>query len=153
MYGKVAVLIGSESDRETMEAARQYFDYFQIEMDLRVMSAHRNPEEVSKFATSARSNGYHILIGAAGMAAHLAGALKAHSTLPVIGVPLKGGVEDGMDALLSTVQMPKGVPVATMSIGKAGAINAAILTAEILSLNNPTLSEKLQEFKNAGSKL
>ena len=140
MYGKVAVLIGSESDRETMEAARQYFDYFQIEMDLRVMSAHRNPEEVSKFATSARSNGYHILIGAAGMAAHLAGALKAHSTLPVIGVPLRGGVADGMDSLLSTVQMPKGVPVATMAIGKAGAINAAILTAEILSLNNPTLS-------------
>ena len=153
MYGKVAVLIGSESDRETMEAARQYFDYFQIEMDLRVMSAHRNPEEVSKFATSARSNGYHILIGAAGMAAHLAGALKAHSTLPVIGVPLRGGVEDGMDALLSTVQMPRGVPVATMSIGKAGAINAAILTAEILSLNNQTLSEKLQDFKNAGCKL
>ena len=153
MYGKVAVLIGSKSDRETMEAARQYFDYFQIEMDLRIMSAHRNPEEVSKFATSARSNGYHILIGAAGMAAHLAGALKAHSTLPVIGVPLRGGVEDGMDALLSTVQMPKGVPVATMAIGRSGAINAAILTAEILSLNNPTLSEKLQEFKNAGSKL
>ena len=153
MYGKVAVLIGSESDRETMEAARQYFDYFQIEMDIRVMSAHRNPEEVSKFATSARSNGYHVLIGAAGMAAHLAGALKAYSTLPVIGVPLQGGVQDGMDALLSTVQMPKGVPVATMSIGKAGAINAAILTAEILSLNNLTLSEKLQEFKNAGSKL
>ena len=153
MYGKVAVLIGSESDRETMEAARQYFDYFQIEVDIRVMSAHRNPEEVSKFATSARSNGYHILIGAAGMAAHLAGALKAHSTLPVIGVPLKGGVEGGMDALLSTVQMPKGVPVATMAIGKAGAINAAILTAEILSLSNPTLSEKLQAFKNVGSKL
>ena len=153
MYAKVAVLIGSESDREIMEAARQYFDYFHIEMDLRVMSAHRNPEEVSKFATSARSNGYHILIGAAGMAAHLAGALKAHSTLPVIGVPLQGGVGDGMDALLSTVQMPKGVPVATMTIGKAGAINAAILTAEILSLNNPTLSEKLQDFKNAGSKL
>ena len=153
MYGKVAVLIGSESDRETMEAARQYFDYFQIEMDIRVMSAHRNPEEVSKFATSARENGYHVLIGAAGMAAHLAGALKAHSTLPVIGVPLKGGVGDGMDALLSTVQMPKGVPVATMAVGKAGAINAAILTAEILSLQNPTISAKLQEFKNAGSKL
>ena len=153
MFGKVAVLIGSESDRETMEAARQYFDYFQIEMDLRVMSAHRNPEEVSKFATSARNNGYHVLIGAAGMAAHLAGALKAHSTLPVIGVPLKGGVEDGMDALLSTVQMPKGVPVATMAIGKAGAINAAILAAEILSLQNPNLCSKLQEFKNAGSKL
>jgi 5-(carboxyamino)imidazole ribonucleotide mutase len=87
------------------------------------------------------------------MAAHLAGALKAHSTLPVIGVPLAGGIEDGLDALLSTVQMPKGVPVATMAVGKAGAINAAILTAEILSLNNTTLSEKLTEFKNIGSKL
>ena len=117
------------------------------------MSAHRNPEEVSEFATSARSNGYHVLIGAAGMAAHLAGALKAHSTLPVIGVPLKGGIEDGMDALLSTVQMPKGVPVATMTVGKSGAINAAILSAEILSLQNPNLSVKLQEFKDAGSKL
>jgi 5-(carboxyamino)imidazole ribonucleotide mutase len=153
MYGRVAVLIGSESDRKTMEAARQYFDYFQIEMDLRVMSAHRNPEKVSKFAAAARNKGYHVLIGAAGMAAHLAGALKAHSTLPVIGVPLQGGVEDGMDALLSTVQMPKGVPVATMAIGKAGAINAAILSAEILSISNLTLSEKLQEFKNIGSKL
>ena len=153
MNGKVAVLIGSESDREAMETARQYYDYFTIEMDLRVMSAHRNPETVSKFASSARDNGYHILIGAAGMAAHLAGALKAHSTLPVIGVPLQGGIEGGMDALLSTVQMPKGVPVATMSVGKSGAINAAILSAEILSLQNLDLTNKLQEFKNAGSKL
>ena len=153
MHGKVAVLIGSESDREIIESANKYFEYFNIEMDLKVMSAHRNPELVSEFAMSARSNGYDILIGAAGMAAHLAGALKAHSTLPVIGVPLAGGIEDGMDALLSTVQMPKGVPVATMAVGKAGAINAAILSAEILSLNNSNLIEKLQEFKNVGSKL
>ena len=87
------------------------------------------------------------------MAAHLAGALKAHSTLPVVGIPLGGGIEDGLDALLSTVQMPKGVPVATMSVGKAGAINAAILSAEILSLNNKTLSDKLKEFKDIGCKL
>ena len=153
MNGKAAVLIGSESDRDSMEAARKYFEYFDIEMDLRVMSAHRNPDQVSKFATSARENGYHVLIGAAGMAAHLAGALKAHSTLPVIGVPLSGGIEDGLDALLSTVQMPKGVPVATMSVGKSGAINAAILTAEIISLQNSSLVEKLQNFKNSGSKL
>ena len=153
MNGKVAVLIGSESDRKTMESASKYFEYFDIEMDLRVMSAHRSPEEVSQFAKSARTNGYDILIGAAGMAAHLAGALKAYSTLPVIGVPLAGGIEDGMDALLSTVQMPKGVPVATMAVGTAGAINAAILTAEILSLNNSSLAEKLQEFKNSGSRL
>ena len=153
MNGKAAFLIGSESDKETVETSRKYFDYFDIELDLRVMSAHRNPDDVSKFASSARDNGYHVLIGAAGMAAHLAGALKAHSTLPVIGVPLPGGIEDGLDALLSTVQMPKGVPVATMAVGKAGAINAAILTAEILSLNNTTLSEILTEFKNIGSKL
>ena len=153
MNGKAAFLIGSESDKETVETSRQYFEYFDIELDLRVMSAHRNPDDVSKFASSARDNGYHVLIGAAGMAAHLAGALKAHSTLPVIGVPLAGGIEDGLDALLSTVQMPKGVPVATMAVGKAGAINAAILTAEILSLNNTMLSEKLTEFKNIGSKL
>ena len=151
MNGKVAFLLGSESDKETVEVSRKYFDYFDIELDLRVMSAHRNPDDVSKFATSARDNGYHVLI--AGMAAHLAGALKAYSTLPVIGVPLAGGIEDGLDALLSTVQMPKGVPVATMAVGKAGAINAAILTAEILSLNNTKLSEKLTEFKRIGSKL
>ena len=153
MNGKAAFLLGSESDKETVEVSRKYFDYFDIELDLRVMSAHRNPDDVSKFAISARDNGYHVLIGAAGMAAHLAGALKAHSTLPVIGVPLAGGIEDGLDALLSTVQMPKGVPVATMAVGKAGAINAAILTAEILSLNNTKLSEKLTEFKRIGSKL
>ena len=153
MNGKVALLIGSESDRETVETSRKYFDYFDIELDLRIMSAHRNPNDVSKFASSARDNGYHVLIGAAGMAAHLAGALKAHSTLPVIGIPLGGGIEDGLDALLSTVQMPKGVPVATMSVGKAGAINAAILSAEVLSLNNATLADKLKEFKNIGCKL
>ena len=153
MNGKAAILIGSESDRHIMESSCPYYEYFNIEMDLRVMSAHRNPDEVSQFASSARDNGYHVLIGAAGMAAHLAGALKAHSTLPVIGVPLPGGIVDGMDALLSTVQMPKGVPVATMSVGKAGAINAAILTAEIISLQNEKLVEKLNEFKAAGSTL
>ena len=153
MNGKAAILIGSESDRHIMESSRPYYEYFDIEMDLRVMSAHRNPDEVSRFASSARDNGYHVLIGAAGMAAHLAGALKAYSTLPVIGVPLPGGIGDGMDALLSTVQMPKGVPVATMSVGKAGAINAAILTAEIISLQNEKVAEKLNEFKAAGSTL
>ena len=153
MNGKAAVLIGSESDRDIIESSRKYFEYFNIEMDLRVISAHRNPDKVSQFASSARKNGYHVLIGAAGMAAHLAGALKAHSTLPVIGIPLAGGIEGGMDALLATVQMPKGVPVATMAIGKAGAINAAILTAEIISLYNETVAEKLKAFKAAGSKL
>ena len=153
MNGKVAVLIGSESDRDIIESSRKYFDYFDIEMDLRVISAHRNPEDIRQFALTARENGYNVLIGAAGMAAHLAGAMKAHSTLPVIGVPLPGGIEDGLDALLSTVQMPKGVPVATMAVGKAGAINAAILTAEIISLYNKKVINKLNQFKASGSKL
>ena len=153
MNGKVAILIGSESDREIIESAIKYFKYFDIEMDLRVISAHRNPEDIRQFALTARENGYNVLIGAAGMAAHLAGAMKAHSTLPVIGVPLPGGIEDGLDALLSTVQMPKGVPVATMAVGKAGAINAAILTAEIISLYNKKVINKLNQFKASGSKL
>ena len=153
MNGKAAVLIGSESDRDVVETSRQYYGYFGIEMDLMVMSAHRNPDDVREFASSARDNGYHVLIGAAGMAAHLAGALKAHSTLPVIGIPLMGGIQDGMDALLSTVQMPKGMPVATMAVGKAGAINAAILTAEIISLQNDTIAQILIKFKKAGSTL
>ena len=100
MNGKIAVLIGSESDRDIMESANKYYDYFDLEMNLMVMSAHRNPEDVSKFALNARNNGYQILVGAAGMAAHLAGALKAHSTLPVIGVPLPGGISTGIDALI-----------------------------------------------------
>ena len=153
MSYKVAVLIGSETDRQTMESANPYYDYFGIDSEIMVISAHRNPKEVEKFAVNARKNGYSVLVGAAGMAAHLAGALKANSTLPVIGVPLPGGMESGMDALLSTVQMPKGVPVATMAIGKAGAINAAILTAEIFSLQDSSMSDKLTKFKDCGAKI
>ena len=95
MNGKAAVLIGSETDREVMESAIKYYEYFNIIMELKIMSAHRNPTEVSQFASSARTNGYDVLIGAAGMAAHLAGTLKAYTTLPVIGVPLAGGIVDG----------------------------------------------------------
>ncbi len=153
MNGKVAFLIGSETDRELAELSIKYFEYFDINCELKVMSAHRNPNSVGEFASKARNNGFHVLIGGAGMAAHLAGALKAHSTLPVIGVPFPGGVQDGMDSLLATVQMPKGVPVATMTVGKSGAINAAILCAEILSINNNDLIEKLNSFKLNGSKL
>ena len=150
MNGKAAFIIGSETDRNLIESSRKYFEYFNIEMDLRVISAHRNPDEVKIFASSARENGYQVLIGAAGMAAHLAGALKAHSTLPVIGVPLPGGIEGGMDALLATVQMPKGVPVATMGVGKSGAINAAILCAEIFALSDSKILKKLLKFKKSG---
>ena len=109
---KVAVLMGSETDRAVMETALPYLEHFQVPYEVHVLSAHRNPGEVARFAASARDKGFGVLIAGAGMAAHLAGALKAHTTLPVIGVPLPGGVADGLDALLSTVQMPRGVPVA-----------------------------------------
>ena len=150
MKNKVAVLIGSETDRKTIENCINYFNYFKINFEIYVMSAHRNPKKVADFATNARADGYSILIGAAGMAAHLAGALKSNSSLPVIGIPLKGGVVDGLDSLLSTVQMPKGLPVATMSTGKSGSINAAILCAEIFSLNDKDILTKLNEFRQNG---
>ena len=153
MKNKVAFLIGSESDRKIAEASLPYFDYFNISLDLLVMSAHRNPKQVAEFSSNARERGYSILICGAGMAAHLGGAVKANTTLPVIGVPLPGGMMDGLDSLLSTVQMPKGVPVGTMSVGKSGSINAAIFCAEILSLQDSLLKTKLDEFKNNGASL
>ena len=153
MNYKVAILIGSDTDRPLMEASMPYFKFFNINAEIITMSAHRNPDNVGEFSKKARSNGYSVIIGAAGMAAHLAGAIKANTTLPVIGVPLPGGILDGLDSLLSTLQMPKGVPVATVAVGKAGAINAAILCAEILSLNDSLLQNKLQEFKENGAKI
>ena len=153
MENKVAILLGSKTDKPLIEPSLAYYEYFGIDAEVHVMSAHRNPEDVGKFASEARDNGYSILVGSAGMSAHLAGALKAHSTLPVIGIPLPGGMMDGLDSLLSTVQMPKGVPVATVSMGKAGAINAAVLCAEIFSLSNPDLVSKLTAFKKNGCML
>ena len=147
---KVAILLGSISDKHIIDHSVEYFEFFKIDVEIHVMSAHRNPDKVADFAQKARDRGYKILIGGAGMAAHLAGALKANSVLPVIGLPLPGGLQGGIDALLSTVQMPKGVPVATMGVGKAGAINAAILCAEILALSDPSILEKLLTFKKAG---
>jgi 5-(carboxyamino)imidazole ribonucleotide mutase len=153
MSNKVSFLIGSESDRKIVESSLEYFDYFGIDASIKVMSAHRNPSVVENFAKNARSNGYSIIVCGAGMAAHLAGAVKANTSIPVIGVPLPGGMMDGLDSLLSTVQMPKGVPVATMSLGKAGSINAAILSAEILSLNDDIIVAKLEKFKDNGATL
>ena len=153
MGNKVAILLGSKTDKPLIEPSLAYYEYFGINVEIHVMSAHRNPSDVAKFASEARDNGYSILVGSAGMAAHLAGALKAHSTLPVIGIPLPGGMMDGLDSLLATVNMPKGVPVATVSMGKAGAINAAVLCAEIFSLQNPSLVDKLEVFKENGCKI
>ena len=153
MNNKVAILLGSKTDLPLIEPSMQYYEHFGINAEIHVMSAHRNPKDVGKFASEARDNGYRILVGSAGMSAHLAGALKAHSTLPVIGIPLPGGMMDGLDSLMSTVNMPKGVPVATVSMGKAGAINAAVLCAEIFSLNDEEMVKKLTDFKNSGCML
>ena len=153
MNNKVAILLGSKTDLPLIEPSMQYYEHFGINAEIHVMSAHRNPKDVGKFASEARDNGYKILVGSAGMSAHLAGALKAHSTLPVIGIPLPGGMMDGLDSLMSTVNMPKGVPVATVSMGKAGAINAAVLCAEIFSLNDDEMVKKLTDFKNNGCML
>ena len=150
MTGKVAIILGSKNDMKFVDDSLEYYKFFNIDVETHVISAHRRPDDVARFAKDARNNGYSILIGGAGMAAHLSGALKANSTLPVIGVPLAGGMNDGMDALLSTVQMPKGVPVATMSVGKSGMINAAVLCAEIFSLNDTSLVKRLEEFKGKG---
>tara|TARA_B100002052_G_C15735097_1_gene530504 strand:- start:67 stop:534 length:468 start_codon:yes stop_codon:yes gene_type:complete len=147
---KVAILLGSASDKHIIDHSIEYYEYFGVDVEVYVMSAHRNPDKVADFAQNARKNGYKILIGGAGMAAHLAGALKANSVLPVIGLPLPGGLQDGLDSLMSTVQMPKGVPVATMCVGKAGAINAAILCAEIFALSDTDILDKLLEFKKSG---
>ena len=150
---RVLYLMGSESDRALVELSKPYFDFFNIEVEYKVSSAHRNPTLTAELASSARQNGFSAVICAAGMAAHLAGIFAAHSDLPVIGVPLSGGMMDGLDALLSTVQMPGGVPVATLAVGKAGVINSAVLCARIFSLFDEKIHEKLAEFIMSGSKL
>jgi 5-(carboxyamino)imidazole ribonucleotide mutase len=149
---KVAVLMGSASDEGTMKACVEALARFGIPCEVRVLSAHRNPDEVAAFARGAEASGIDIVIAGAGMAAALPGAVAAHTTLPVIGVPLAGSALNGMDALVSIVQMPPGIPVACVAIGKAGATNAAILAAEILALKYPELREKLSLFRKNGSK-
>ena len=135
---KVAVIMGSDSDWPVVKAACQQLDAFGIPYEAHILSAHRSPVAAADFAKNARANGFGVLICAAGMAAHLAGA---NSTLPVIGIPMKGGAVDGLDALLSTVQMPSGIPVATVAIN--GAKNAAVLAAQILAVSDEALAEKL----------
>lgn len=145
----VGILMGSESDREVMEVCLQQCRELGIAAELRVSSAHRNPQSTREYAREARARGLKILIAGAGMAAHLAGACASESTLPVIGVPLAGGSLGGMDALLATVQMPKGLPVATVAIGSSGARNAAILAAQILALSDPQIEERLLEMRRS----
>lgn len=147
---RVAVVMGSDSDLKVMAGCVEQLRELGVEPAVRVISAHRTPQRAAEFAETAEGNGLKVIIAAAGMAAHLAGALAARTTLPVIGVPLvcEAGL-GGMDALLSTVQMPPGVPVATMGVGKAGAKNAAILTVQILALEDEDLRRKLKAFRRA----
>lgn len=150
MNHKVAVLMGSPNDADRMAAAAEYLTRFGVEHETHVMSAHRNPAEVAAFAHEARDQGFEVIICGAGLAAHLAGAVAAHTTLPVIGVPLGGGIAGGLDALLATVQMPRGVPVATVAVD--GTANAAILAVEILAVADADLASRLTEFRAQGGR-
>lgn len=142
---KVAVIMGSKSDYPVLEGTVKTLKEFGVQAEVRVMSAHRTPQVAAEFAKNARQNGIEVIIAAAGKAAHLAGVLAGHSILPVIGLPIKSSTMDGMDSLLSTVQMPEGIPVATVAIN--GSKNAALLAVQMLSLKYPELQDKLELFK------
>lgn len=144
----VAVIMGSQSDWETMKHADEMLTQFGVAHECRVISAHRSPSLAAEFGSTAEERGLEIVIAAAGGAAHLAGVLAAHTTLPVLGVPM-GSALNGLDSLLSTVQMPGGIPVATLAIGKAGATNAALFAVAILANSRPELREKLHEFRQS----
>lgn len=144
---KVGIIMGSDSDLPIVQKAVDMLKSLQIPYEVHIYSAHRTPVEARDFALSARQNGFGVLIAAAGMAAHLAGAIAANTTLPVIGIPCKGPVLDGMDALLSTVQMPTGIPVATVAIN--GAANAALLAAQIIAVEDSDLAAKLDAKRSA----
>jgi phosphoribosylaminoimidazole carboxylase PurE protein len=145
----VGFLLGSKSDLPQLERAEAFLKEIGVPYEVRLLSAHRTPERVREYALTARDRGLKLLVGMAGMAAHLAGVLAAHADLPVLGVPAPGGIADGLDALLSTVQMPGGVPVATFAVGRAGALNAAIFACQVLGLSDPALAKKLQGFRAA----
>lgn len=143
---KVAILMGSPNDRDKLVPAMEMLEKFGVEHEAHVLSAHRTPDKVATFVKGARDAGFGVLIAAAGLAAHLAGAVAANTTLPVIGIPLAGGALNGVDSLYSTVQMPTGIPVATVAIN--GAANAGILAVEILALGDEELTKKLADYRD-----
>ncbi len=149
MTNLVSILMGSDSDHEVMQECANVLSEFGVSWDMHVMSAHRTPDMVAKFSSNAAKSGTKVLIAGAGAAAHLAGAVAANTTLPVIGVPLSATALNGMDALLATVQMPAGIPVATVAVGKAGARNAGLLAVQILALADAKLAEKLARYKDS----
>ncbi|MBX3439151.1 MAG: 5-(carboxyamino)imidazole ribonucleotide mutase [Planctomycetaceae bacterium] len=139
--------MGSKSDWDTMRHCRDMLQQFGIVSDCRVLSAHRTPHEATEFASTAEERGLEVMVAAAGGAAHLAGVMAAHTVIPVLGVPMTGWSLDGLDSLLSTVQMPRGIPVGTLAIGKAGAVNAALLAVSILGTKRPELREQLKAYR------
>ena len=147
MSALVGIVMGSTSDWETMHAAAKILEEFGVPYEAKAMSAHRSPKAVSEWATGAAARGMKAIIAAAGGAAHLAGVVAAHTTLPVLGVPMPSKHLQGLDSLLSTVQMPKGIPVATFAIGEAGAANAALFAVAVLALSDTGLAAKLDEFR------
>jgi phosphoribosylaminoimidazole carboxylase PurE protein len=144
---QIGILMGSDSDFEVMRETEKRLDYFGIHYETRILSAHRTPEKAAKYAATAQQRGLEVIIAGAGAAAHLAGAIAANTTLPVIGIPIDSSSLRGLDALLATVQMPAGIPVATMAIGKAGAANAGIFAAQIVARKDSEVASKLSEFK------
>jgi 5-(carboxyamino)imidazole ribonucleotide mutase len=148
----IGIVMGSTSDWETMKAAAKTLEDFSVPYEAKAMSAHRTPHAVAEWATNAKKNGMKAIIAAAGGAAHLAGVVAAHTTLPVLGVPMPSKHLQGLDSLLSTVQMPKGIPVATFAIGDAGAANAALFAIALLALEDKALAAKLDEFRRKQTK-
>jgi 5-(carboxyamino)imidazole ribonucleotide mutase len=147
MSTKVAVVMGSKSDWDTMQAAVEILQKMGVEYHAEVVSAHRTPQKLTSFAEEAIANGFGVIVAGAGGAAHLPGMIAAHTRLPVLGVPVQSKALNGMDSLLSIVQMPKGIAVGTLAIGTAGAFNAGLLACQILALNNPELGSRLEEFR------
>ncbi|HEY1031486.1 MAG TPA: 5-(carboxyamino)imidazole ribonucleotide mutase [Flavipsychrobacter sp.] len=144
---KVLIIMGSSTDESVMSESQKWLNWFNIENNMIVASAHRNPDKVRELMVTAKDNGYGVVIAAAGMAAALPGVCAAYTSLPVLGVPLDGGLSGGIDALYSIVQMPAGLPVGTLAVGKAGARNAAVMAARIIALSNPEVAKRVEEFK------
>lgn len=149
MTKKVAVIMGSDSDLPVMKSCTEVLEEFEVPHEIRILSAHRTPAVTAEFAAQAEQNGFGVIIAAAGGAAHLAGSVAAQTRLPVIGVPLAATPLAGFDALLATVQMPAGIPVATVAVGKPGAKNAALFALEILALSDETLAKRIEAFRKA----
>ena len=148
----VGIVMGSTSDQEVMRGAVDVLNEMKIPHEVKILSAHRTPEQTREYAATASERGLHVIIAGAGWAAHLAGAIAAQTTLPVIGVPIDSSPLNGMDALLSTVQMPSGIPVATVALGKGGAKNAAVLASQILALKDSRIAEAVAHYRRALTK-